>query len=98
MGSPRQSWLDDKAETTLIDDYARKMTTFLDVMADGQVDTGELAAQEGRLVALMKEVEPQLNDELHAKVTRLLCELSAYNMMEVLHGLQPVRGRTAWRP
>ncbi len=99
MAAPRQSWLDDKAETTLIDDYAKKLTTFLDVMADGRVDTSELTAQEARLVALMKEVEPQLGDALHTQVTRLLCELTAYNIMEALHELQDVKhSRTQWRP
>lgn len=98
MATGRLNWLDDKAESTLIDDYARKLTTFLDVMADGRVDDSELAAQESRVVTLMKEIEPLLNDEQHDKVTRLLCELSAYNVMETLRGLQQVRVKPVWRP
>jgi hypothetical protein len=67
----RLKWMDDNFETTLIDDYARKLTSFLDAMADGHVDSQELTSQESRLVSLMKEVEPLLNDEQHAKVTQL---------------------------
>lgn len=100
MSAARQSWLDDKSQTTLIDDYAKRLTSFVDVMADGKVEKSELASQESRLVALMKEIEPKLNDEQHAKVTQLLCELTAYNIMEVLHEIQGSRprSRTAWRP
>lgn len=94
----RLKWMDDNFETTLIDDYARKLTSFLDAMADGQIDSQELKSQESRLVAIMKEVEPLLNDEQHAKVTQLLCELSAYNVMETLHGVQKMRGKHVWRP
>ncbi|RPI83095.1 MAG: hypothetical protein EHM42_08760 [Planctomycetaceae bacterium] len=100
MSSARQSWLDDKSQTTLIDDYAKKLTSFVDVMEDGKVEQQELTAQEARLVELMKEVEPKLSDELHGKVTRLLCELTAYNIMEVLHELHASRpwSKATWRP
>jgi hypothetical protein len=53
-------------------------------MADGVVDTGEVKKQEGRLVALMKKIEPRLDDDLHAQVTRLLCELTVYDIMQVM--------------
>ncbi len=93
----RQSWLDDKSQTTLIDEYTQKLTTFMEAISDGFVDEAELAAQEQRLVALMKEVEPSLNDALHGKVTRLLCELSAFNIMQTLHSLQSGRPKTKFQ-
>jgi hypothetical protein len=93
----RQSWLDDAGETTLIDEYAHKLTTFVAALADGRVDQNELNAQERQLVALMKEVEPELGDVLHAKITRLLCELTAYNVMQTLHSLQSVRPKSTFR-
>ncbi len=93
----RKSWLDDAAETTLIDDYARNLGSFVDAMADGTVDAGEVAAQEARVVELMKQIEPQLDDGLHDQVTQLLCELSAYNAMELLHSLHAARPKTQFR-
>ena len=92
----RQSWLDDKSQTTLIDEYTQKLTTFMEAISDGFVDEAELAAQEQRLVALMKEVEPSLTDALHDKVTRLLCELTAFNVMQTLNSLQSGRPRTTF--
>jgi hypothetical protein len=59
------------------------------------VSKQELAGQEQRLVAAMKNVEPALSDELHAKVTDVLVELTAYNIMRLLHELQTERMRMA---
>ena len=50
----------------------------------------------GRRIAwsqLMKEIEPQLDDAMHEQVTELLCELSAYNVMQMLHSLYEARRR-----
>jgi hypothetical protein len=92
----RVNWFDDKTKTPLIDQYARKMTTFLDVLADGKVDDGEIKAQETRVLDLMKEIEPKLDDALHAKVTALLCELTAYDLMQTLYQMQQARPRTVF--
>ena len=54
----------------MIAEQAQRLESFLAAMADGVIDESELQAQEARLVKLMKEVEPLLDDELHAKVTR----------------------------
>ena len=66
-------------------------------MADGKIDDGELKAQEARVVALMKSVEPELDDNLHEQVTHLLCELSAYNIMHTLHQLMANQPKTKFR-
>lgn len=92
----RSSWL-DKQDTPLIDTYARRMDSFVQTVADGKVDQAEIKAQEARLVRLMKEIEPQLDDTLHEKVTQLLCELTAYDLMQMLHTIQQNRPRTVFR-
>lgn len=96
----RQSWIDEKTNEPLIDDYAAKLTTFLDAMADGVIDDEEMSAQETRLVTLLKEVEPSLDDEQHAKMTKLMCELSAFNIMQFCHQMQNCRPAPSavWRP
>jgi hypothetical protein len=93
----RRHWFDEKTHAPLIEEYTRHLETFLSTMADGKVDAGELRAQEKRLVKLMEEVEPQLNDTLHEKVTRLLCELCAYDIMHLLHTMERARPKTAFR-
>lgn len=93
----RQSWLDEKTQTPLIDDYAKELNTFIDAMADGRIDDTELSAQEQRLVALMKEIEPQLDDTQHEKVTQLLCEMTAYSVMQLLCEVQKARPQTVFQ-
>ena len=45
----------------------------------------------------MKTIEPELNDALHEKVTHLLCELSAYNIMHTIHQFVEARPKTKFR-
>ena len=39
----------------------------------------------------MKEAEAVLDDDAHAKVTRLLCELNAYDIMQYTYEMQQMR-------
>ena len=92
----RVSWFDDKAAHPLIQEQVEKLDSFTSAMADGVITTQELAGQEQRLIAAMKSVEPQLADDLHAGVTTLLVELTAYNVMRLLHELHVERARMAF--
>ena len=47
-------------------------------------------------VATMKKLEPELSGDLHVKVTNVLVELTAYNVMRLLHELQRARARMAF--
>lgn len=93
----RRSWLDAKAETTMIDDYAKNMESFVDAMADGRIDENELENQQQRLVELMKQVEPTLDDDTHQQITQLLCEMSALSTMQTLHALWESRPKSTFR-
>ena len=97
QASGRASWFDDATQTPLIEGYARQLESFVQTMADGKVDAGEMKAQETRLVALMREVEPLLDDATHDKVTRLLCELTAYDIMRLLHEIGAARPTTKFQ-
>ncbi|RLS80510.1 MAG: hypothetical protein DWI04_08205 [Planctomycetota bacterium] len=90
-------WFDDSTDTPLIAEYARKLDSFLDAVADARIETRELDEQEKRVVSLMKEVEPLLSPEAHEKVTRLLCEVTAYDLMQALHMAGHARTKTKFR-
>jgi hypothetical protein len=92
----RTSWFDDTAKHPVIQEKVEKLESFTSALADGVVSSQEVAGQEERLVAAMKTVESELNDDLHAKVTTLLVELTAYNVMRLLHELQAERARIAF--
>ncbi len=81
----------------MIQEHVERLGSFMEAMADGKITDDELKDQEARVVALMKKVEPELNDQIHADVTQLLCEMSAYNIMHTLHGLMQVTPKTKFR-
>jgi hypothetical protein len=92
----RTSWFDDDAQHPLIHEQIEKLESFTSALADGQVSKQELSGQERRLVAALKALEPELSDDLHAKVTTVLVELSAYNVMRLLHELRAEQTRLAF--
>jgi hypothetical protein len=92
----RTSWLDDKAEHPLIQERVQQLDTFTSALADGVVTAQELSSQEQRLIAAMKNVESDLPDAVHSKMTTVLVEMTAYNVMRLLHELQAGRARAAF--
>ena len=90
-------WFDAASDSPLLAEYARKLDSFLDVVADGRVDAKELEEQEKRLVNLMKQVEPLLSPEAPEKVTELLCEVTAYDLMNTFHMAGKARPQVKFR-
>ncbi len=86
----RANWINDD-HTPDLDAHVQQLEHFAASLADGVVDSGELAKQEQNLAAAMRAVESSLSDEQHAKVTTLLAELTAYNVMQVLHDMAAAR-------
>jgi len=91
----RTSWFDESAAHPVVLESVSKLESFTSALADGVVEKNELAGQEQRLVAAMKRVEADLSDDVHTKVTSVLVELTAYNVMRFLHELQAERARIA---
>jgi hypothetical protein len=91
------AWFDGASSALLIAEQAKRLESFLAALADGRIDDAEMQAQEARLVNVMKEVEPLLDEKLHAKVTALLVELTAYDMMQALYAVQQSRPKTKFR-
>jgi hypothetical protein len=94
----RVSWFDETTHVPVIDEQVQKLSAFVDAMADGVIDRAELEKQQSSVIAAMQAVEAELNDDQHAKITRLLVELSAYNIMRLLHELQLSRRQQAFNP
>lgn len=86
----RESWIDADSNPDL-DAHVAQLEHFTKSMADGVIDAHELETQENNLVAAMREVEAILDDNQHAKVTKLLAELTAYSVMRTLHEFQAAR-------
>ena len=96
-GAGRVTWFDAEKHKPLISEYAQRLQPFMQAIDDGRIDQVEVNAQEKRLMASMKEVEPLLNNAIHGKVTRLLCEMAAYDLMQALHAIQSSRPQSVFR-
>jgi hypothetical protein len=92
----RTNWFDHDTHHPQIHEQMEKLESFTSALADGEVTKQELTRQEERLAAAMKALEPDLSDALHAKVTTVLVELSAYNVMRLLHELRAEQTRLAF--
>jgi predicted transcriptional regulator len=92
----RTSWFDDNAQHPSIHEQMEKLESFTSALADGEVSRQELSGQEQRLMTALKALEPDLSDAVHAKVTTVLVELSAYNVMRLLHELRAEQTRMAF--
>jgi hypothetical protein len=93
----KSAWFDEEANAPIIAEEAQRLESFVQAMADGKVTDDEVKAQEARVMKLMKEIEPQLDPKLRDRVTELLCELTAYDMMQALNMLGQSRPATTFR-
>jgi predicted ATP-grasp superfamily ATP-dependent carboligase len=90
----RANWIDDDNHPDL-DAHVSQLEHFANSIADGNVDADELARQEENLKAAMREVESELSDDQHAKVTKLLAEVAAYTVMQMMHDLAAAKVQAA---
>ena len=90
----RHSWIDADSNPD-IDAHVSQLEHFTKSMADGVIDAKELETQENNLVAAMRDVEKVLDDAQHAKVTKLLAELAAYTVMQMLHDMAKAKVQSA---
>lgn len=88
----RSSWLDDDSHPDL-DAHMSQLEHFATAIADGVVDASELTKQESLVADAMRAVESSLDDETHTKVTRLLAEVAAYTVMQVLYDMAQAKVR-----
>ena len=91
----RSNWIDDSHHPAL-DAHVSQLEHFAASLADGVVDASELAKQEANLVAAMRAVESTLSDEQHTMLSRVLAELTAYSVMQVLHDMAKAKADQAF--
>lgn len=84
----RKSWIDPETNDIRIEGYVKKLKPFSQAFADGFIDEQEISDQQARLIELMSMIEPKLDDATHALVTKLVTELTAFNIMQLTYQLQ----------
>lgn len=87
----RKSWIDPETNELRIDGYAKKLKTFTRAFADGVISEQEISDQQARLIDLMKDIEPAIDDATHTRITKMITELTAFNIMQLVFELQQQR-------
>ena len=84
----RISWFSEEGDALFFQRYVDRMESWQRAIADGRIDPEEVRAQAERVAALLREIEPQLSDALHERITQLLLELAVLNAMQTTLFLQ----------
>lgn len=84
----RIGWFSEEGDALFFQQYVDRMESWQQAIADGRVTPEEIKAQAERVAALLREIEPLLDDPLHEKVTRLLLELVVLHAMQTTLFLQ----------
>ncbi len=92
----RASWLDDASDLPNLEARIASLDHFTAALADGVIELHELESQQARVADVMRALEPLLDDALHARVTDLLLEMTALNVMTTLHELATERVRATF--
>lgn len=90
----RANWIDDDNHPDL-DEHVSQLEHFATAIADGVISQSELDKQEENLKAAMRAVEGDLSDDQHAKVTKLLAEVAAYTVMQMMHDMAAAKVQRA---
>ncbi len=78
----RTGWFTNDNENHLFQESVERMESWQRAIADGVITQEELQEHLECTSALLRRLEPQLNDELHALVTEILLEMAVLNAMQ----------------
>lgn len=81
----RDGWFDGKGVDLLRDEFLEDHAGWRRYIADGQITAAEILEQETRIIEMLKEVEPTLNDEQHTAMTKVLLEYEVLVNMALVH-------------
>jgi hypothetical protein len=76
------SWFDETTEAVYSVQFFQRMESWQRAMADGKIDQEEIHSQAERVQQILRNLEPSLSPEAHAKLT------AAFGELAVLQGMQ----------
>ncbi|MEW6283442.1 MAG: hypothetical protein AB1758_32835 [Candidatus Eremiobacterota bacterium] len=93
----RDGWFDGKGIDLYRDDFLDTHAGWKRYMEDGVITAGEILEQEARITRMLKALEPTLNDEQHAELTRVLLEYEVLVNMALIHYPSVVDKERYWQ-
>ncbi|MBS2013031.1 MAG: hypothetical protein JST00_09100 [Deltaproteobacteria bacterium] len=77
----RRRWFDHEGAMPFGGSIAR-LQSWQDAIEDGVIEPHEVAAQTERVLGLLRDLEPLLDDDVHERVTRVLEEWAVLQAMQ----------------
>jgi hypothetical protein len=80
--SSRISWFDQEKGPLYLSEYFQRMDSWQQAIADNRITPEEIRDQASRVIALLKEVEPLVNETEHQVITETLYEMAVLQAMQ----------------
>jgi hypothetical protein len=80
--SSRISWFDQEKGPLYLSEYFQRMSSWQQAIADGKITPEEIREQASRVISLLKEVEPLVNETEHQVITETLYEMAVLQAMQ----------------
>lgn len=78
----RIGWFGGETAELQLAQYFQRMESWHEAVADGVIAPEEIRDQGNRVIGLLKEVEPLINTEQHATLTKILYEMAVLQAMQ----------------
>jgi hypothetical protein len=80
--SSRISWFDQEKGPLYLAEYFQRMASWQQAIADGKITPEEIRDQAGKVIALLKEVEPLVSEAERQVITETLYEMAVLQAMQ----------------
>lgn len=81
----KDGWFDGQGLDLLREEFLTTHAGWKKYIADGQITADEILDQENRIITMLKSLEPELETELHRKLTEVLLEYEVMVNMALIH-------------
>ncbi len=78
-------WFDGQGLDLQRDEFLDDHPGWQKYLADGVISASEILEQEAKIAAMLKELEPQLSEAVHAALTKVLLEYEVLINMALIH-------------
>ncbi|MCA9791633.1 MAG: hypothetical protein KC910_07545 [Candidatus Eremiobacteraeota bacterium] len=81
----RDGWFDGKGFDLHRDEFLEHHAGWQKYIEDGEITADEILEQETRIVEMLRDIEPTLDDKTHAVLTKTLLEYEVLVNMALIH-------------
>ena len=85
MMSDRDGWFDGRGLDLLRENFLDDHEGWKKYIEDSQITAEEILEQENRIISMLRDLEPTIDDALHKRLTEVLLEYEVLVNMALIH-------------